>query len=451
MALPPEINAYRLQHGPGSAPLLAAAEAWESLQEELTLAAQEVSDTIVVIVVAVPESFAGPTSDVVVRRVQRYSDWLRDSAANASVTVDQLASVAAAYETACASVVPTLVVISNIVQTKVLQVCNWFGQFSPQIARKESEYDKMWVNNARAMLTYRDVVLQQTFRTRNFTLPPHLISDGCRMRRSSIDSFDSTSSFDLSSSFDSFDSTSSTDSFDSTSSTDSFDSTSSTDSCDGYESIGPSADRYESLSLYDPVASRAESNLLAMSSASYDSVYDHGYGYDSVGESDVCSSLGTFPPDPDQLSAGFADFLGSESDVVSMASSGLSMANGLESTLDSLLMSATAAQAAEVLAHSEAAIEGLVGSVGSGILMQDAAAEGSQVVASVGQAASVGPLRVPESWVSASQAATTSIRTLPVVGSAVTTAVSGSLEGMMDQSDEAITDSTEGETVGLRA
>lgn len=69
MVYSPEVNAFLMSRGPGSTPLWGAAEAWISLAEQLMEAAQEVSDTIVV---AVPASFAGETSDMLASRVSTF-------------------------------------------------------------------------------------------------------------------------------------------------------------------------------------------------------------------------------------------------------------------------------------------------------------------------------------------------------------------------------------------
>ena len=45
-ALPPEINSGRIYSGPGSAPLLAAASAWDALATELQTTAASYASTI---------------------------------------------------------------------------------------------------------------------------------------------------------------------------------------------------------------------------------------------------------------------------------------------------------------------------------------------------------------------------------------------------------------------
>ncbi|MGC1155127.1 PPE family protein, partial [Mycobacterium sp.] len=84
-ALPPEINSGRIYSGPGSAPLLAAATAWDSLASELQTTAASYGSTIG----ELTTSWQGPSSTAAADAAAPYTAWLSNTAAQAEQTASQ--------------------------------------------------------------------------------------------------------------------------------------------------------------------------------------------------------------------------------------------------------------------------------------------------------------------------------------------------------------------------
>lgn len=153
-ALPPEINSTRIYLGPGSGPILAAAQGWNALASELEktkVGLQSALDTLL-------ESYRGQSSQALIQQTLPYVQWLTTTAEHAHKTAIQLTAAANAYEQARAAMVPPAMVRANRVQTTVLKAINWFGQFSTRIADKEADYEQMWFQDALVMENYWEAV-----------------------------------------------------------------------------------------------------------------------------------------------------------------------------------------------------------------------------------------------------------------------------------------------------
>jgi PPE-repeat protein len=148
---PPEINSGRMYAGPGSGPMLAAAQAWGGLADELYTAASsyqsEVSDLA-------SGSWSGPSSMSMAAAAAPYIAWLSSTAAQAEQTSAQASAAAAAYEAAFASTVPPPVIAANRSLLMALVATNFFGQNTAAIAATEAQYAEMWAQDAVAMYTY---------------------------------------------------------------------------------------------------------------------------------------------------------------------------------------------------------------------------------------------------------------------------------------------------------
>jgi PPE-repeat protein len=148
---PPEINSGRMYTGPGPGPMLAAAQAWESVADELYTA---VSGFQSVVSVLTEEAWSGPSSAAMSAAAERYVQWLSATAAQAEETAAQAWTAAAAYEAAFASTVPPPEVAANRSLLAVLVATNFLGQNSPAIAATEALYAEMWVQDSLAMYNY---------------------------------------------------------------------------------------------------------------------------------------------------------------------------------------------------------------------------------------------------------------------------------------------------------
>ena len=150
-ALPPEINSARMYAGPGSAPMMAAAAAWNTMAAEMRFAAANYGSVLSELT---SESWLGPSSTSMLAAAAPYLAWLSTTATQAEETGTQANAAAAAYESAFAMTVPPPVVAANRAQLSMLVATNVFGQNTPAIAATEAQYAEMWAQDAAAMNGY---------------------------------------------------------------------------------------------------------------------------------------------------------------------------------------------------------------------------------------------------------------------------------------------------------
>ncbi|MCV7198863.1 PPE family protein [Mycobacterium angelicum] len=170
-ALPPEINSGRMYAGPGSAPLLAAASAWDELASDLALAAAGYGSVISELT---GSAWIGPASAVMVAAVGPYVAWLSATAAQAETASTQARAAAVAYETAFAMTLPPPAVAANRVLLMMLIATNLFGQNAGAIAAAEFHYAEMWAQDAAAMFGYAESAAMAAALT-PFTPPPSIV------------------------------------------------------------------------------------------------------------------------------------------------------------------------------------------------------------------------------------------------------------------------------------
>jgi len=174
-ALPPEINSARMYSGPGSAPMLVAASAWDVLAAELELYAAGYSSALS----ALQSQWSGGTSMAMTGAVTPYVAWATATAAHAAQAACQARAAAAAFETAFAATVPPPAVAANRMQLAILIATNFFGQNAPAIAATEAQYAEMWAQDAAAMYGYAASSSAATALT-PFTQPPQTTNAGGR-------------------------------------------------------------------------------------------------------------------------------------------------------------------------------------------------------------------------------------------------------------------------------
>jgi PPE-repeat protein len=149
--LPPEINSSRMYAGPGSGPMLAAAEAWESLAAELHSAANSYQSVVSGLTAG---SWSGPSSASMAAAAASYTAWLTATATQAEESAAQAKSAVAAYQAAFTSTVPPPAVAANRSQLMTLVATNLFGPNTQAIAANEAQYAEMWAQDAAAMYAY---------------------------------------------------------------------------------------------------------------------------------------------------------------------------------------------------------------------------------------------------------------------------------------------------------
>ncbi|OBB96425.1 PPE domain-containing protein [Mycobacterium sp. 852002-40037_SCH5390672] len=149
--LPPEVNSARMYAGPGSAPMLAAAMAWD----ELAAALQSTANSYQAEITALTSGpWVGPSSASMVAAITPYLEWMRTTGAQAEEAANQARTAAFAYETAFAETVPPPVITANRTQLAALVATNVLGQNTPAIATTETEYAEMWARDTAAMFGY---------------------------------------------------------------------------------------------------------------------------------------------------------------------------------------------------------------------------------------------------------------------------------------------------------
>jgi PPE-repeat protein len=148
---PPEINSGRMYTGPGSGPMLAAAQAWGNLADELYTAASAYQSVVSELTSG---SWSGPSSTSMTTAAGTYVEWLSATAAQAEDTAAQARAAVAGYEAAFAMTVPPPEIAANRSLLAVLVATNFLGQNTPAIAATEALYGEMWAQDALAMYGY---------------------------------------------------------------------------------------------------------------------------------------------------------------------------------------------------------------------------------------------------------------------------------------------------------
>jgi PPE-repeat protein len=171
-ALPPEINSGRIYAGPGSAPLIAAATAWDALASELQTTAASYGSTIG----ELTSSWQGPSSQAAASAAAPYTEWLSNTAAQAEQTASQAQAAAAAYEAAFAASIPPPLIEANRALLAALVATNFLGINTPAIAATEAAYAEFWAQDAGAMYAYSGAATTATQLT-PFTEAPATTND----------------------------------------------------------------------------------------------------------------------------------------------------------------------------------------------------------------------------------------------------------------------------------
>jgi PPE-repeat protein len=148
---PPEINSLRMYTGPGAAPMLTAAQAWQGLAAELHSAASSYQSVVSGLTTG---QWLGPASASMATAAATYVTWLNATAAQAEQTAAQAKAAAAAYQTAFTSTVPPQMVAANRSRLTTLVATNIFGRNTQAIAANEAQYAEMWAQDAAAMYGY---------------------------------------------------------------------------------------------------------------------------------------------------------------------------------------------------------------------------------------------------------------------------------------------------------
>jgi PPE-repeat protein len=173
-ALPPEINSARMYSGPGSAPMLGAAAAWNQLAAEMSSAAGSYGSVVSGLTSG---SWLGPASTSMAAAAAPYVGWLNTTAAQAEQAGAQAQAAADAYEAGFAATVPPAEIAANRAQLASLVTTNVLGQNTPAIAATEAQYGQMWAQDAAAMYGYAGASASASQLT-PFSPPPSTTTGG---------------------------------------------------------------------------------------------------------------------------------------------------------------------------------------------------------------------------------------------------------------------------------
>jgi PPE-repeat protein len=150
-ALAPEINSARMYAGPGSGPLLIAAEAWDGLAADLYSTAASYATVISALT---SDAWLGPSSTSMAAAGATYTAWMISTATQVEQAATQARLASAAYQTAFAVTVPPPEIAANRSLLAALVATNLLGQNTPAIAATEAQYAEMWAQDTGAMYGY---------------------------------------------------------------------------------------------------------------------------------------------------------------------------------------------------------------------------------------------------------------------------------------------------------
>ncbi|OBA69140.1 hypothetical protein A5641_16360 [Mycobacterium sp. 1554424.7] len=149
--LPPEINSALMYSGPGSAPMLNAAAAWDALATEL----QDTASSYRSLITALTDGpWQGPAATAMAAAAGSQVGWLSGTAGQAAEAATQAVAAASAYEAAFAATVPPPEIAANRALLMALLATNFLGQNTAAIASTEAQYAEMWAQDAAAMYGY---------------------------------------------------------------------------------------------------------------------------------------------------------------------------------------------------------------------------------------------------------------------------------------------------------
>jgi len=165
---PPEWNSGLIYTGPGSEPLLVAAAAWTALATDLSTSATSTHS----VVANLASTWTGTGSAAATTAVAPYVAWLEQASATAAQNAALATQAAGLFEAARAASVPPPVIAANRAMLLALISTNFFGQNTPAIAATEAQYEAMWAQDGVAMDTYAGSAQATTMSLQQQTSPP---------------------------------------------------------------------------------------------------------------------------------------------------------------------------------------------------------------------------------------------------------------------------------------
>lgn len=139
-----------MHSGPGAGSMMDAAKAWGVLGDQLSDMARTCRAAISTL-----DSVDGSASaTAIIHAFAAYVAWLDATAAQARQTAIHATEAAGAYGLTLAAVVAPPVIDANRLRRTLLAATNCLGQSSAAIADADTDYERMWAQDAAAMYAY---------------------------------------------------------------------------------------------------------------------------------------------------------------------------------------------------------------------------------------------------------------------------------------------------------
>lgn len=149
--MPPEVNSGLVYTGPQSAPLAAAAAAWQALAADLGATAVAMQSAVANLV---GSSWTGPTSVTMGAAGEQHVQWLVQAAAQAEETAALAGQAAGVVEAVYMGVVPPELIAANRAALVTLIGTNFMNCNSGAIAANQAQYQGMWAQDSTALYSY---------------------------------------------------------------------------------------------------------------------------------------------------------------------------------------------------------------------------------------------------------------------------------------------------------
>jgi PPE-repeat protein len=135
--------------------------------------------------------WTGPSSITMAAAAAPYVAWMSATGAQAEQAATQAKLAAGAYETAFAATVPPPVIATNRALLAALIATNILGQNTPAIAATEAQYMEMWAQDAAAMYAYAASSASFSQLT-SFTEPPQTTNSSATAMQTAANTQSST-------------------------------------------------------------------------------------------------------------------------------------------------------------------------------------------------------------------------------------------------------------------
>jgi PPE-repeat protein len=149
--MPPEVASGLVYTGPQSAPLAAAAAAWQALAADLGATATAMQSAVANLVGA---SWTGPTSVTMAGAGEQHVQWLVQAAAQAEETAALAGQAAAIVDAVYTGVVPPPLIAANRAALVALIGSNFMNCNAGAIAANVAQYQGMWAQDSTALYSF---------------------------------------------------------------------------------------------------------------------------------------------------------------------------------------------------------------------------------------------------------------------------------------------------------